>query len=961
MKRNIIFIITFILFGITAYSQTAYVGPNGNDSSGDGSSNNPYKTIQKAIDTGSSEVLLLEGVYTTPEVITGSNVNIKPDTGANVVFNGTTTINNPGIVDAVWTQHNGNVYKTTLTEDIWQLFIDNTEMVMARWPNTTFTDDAIYNNDIWGHSVGSDTDGVVNDITNIGSIPYETKQLSDFSNNDIDGAIIIANFGSFKTRVRTVKSTGLDIANKKFEYDAIGSDYRTKHHFYFLERKLVFLDTANEWFYDKTTKTLYAWSTTGNGDDLESAVIRGKTQTFAYNLTNCNNVTIEGFNFFAATVTIQNGTGVQIKDNVFSFPNYSRRMLDDQISPYNTYPLVTNIDQNMSTGKIPSSSSSTNCVFSGNVFEYTDGEALLIAGSNHTVSNNYFHHIDWSCGQTQSIGLSVYCTGQDLTFDHNIMHTTGASATLNLGARAKVLYNDISNTGLAQSDGSIVQITKNVVEGTETAYNWLHDTEKYGFRFDAVAGDAGSAGKEGLAHHNVIWNIGKDGFGGIGMMIKGDKQEIYNNTVFNCDKADILILRETIDENTETNEDTYTINNAADVISDHRTQPVASQNDVPGFVTFNYSLYNDHTNNHTVTIDPLLTTSVAGIYDKNNVVANRANYNFIPSSSNLIDGGTIINTITTPIVTHPNVLQRNITENYQGTNPDIGAYESGNSHWIPGIDFTPTLYPWTWPGEAVPPETCMGLGLTQEGGGSTPALRWLLQNGCSTSGFDGTQWAMANSNDHTIDITSGTESGYLQLSFNVSHDGSANTRGLRQNTTVDTFNNDSNDILEITNNPNNDFSIVWIEHNWNKSNCSWSGNRRIDALIQYSGSDWNAVQNLTLTFNKGNLLESNVTLLKYCSQTININYTPLDHTASIKDLDVFKFKYAPNPIKNELRISANKQIDNLEFYNLLGQKVLRKTINTVNANINLSQLQKGIYIMKVKIGQHIGAYKIIKH
>jgi hypothetical protein len=25
----------------------------------------------------------------------------------------------------------------------------------------------------------------------------------------------------------------------------------------------------------------------------------------------------------------------------------------------------------------------------------------------------------------------------------------------------------------------------------------------------------------------------------------------------------------------------------------------------------------------------------------------------------------------------------------------------GTAHWIPGIDFTPTLYPWTWPGGEV--------------------------------------------------------------------------------------------------------------------------------------------------------------------------------------------------------------------------------------------------------------------
>ncbi len=692
MKHYFFNFITFFISTFLGFSQTSYLSPQGDDITGDGTIINPFKTIQKAA-ASSTEILLLEGIYQEEQILNSiNNIVIKPAPEANVVFNGTE------LITSNWVQHSGNIYKTTLTNDIWQLFINDEEKVMARWPNTTFTDDVIYDNDTWGHSKGNDADGVVNDLTNISALSEETKELSDFSNSDISGAIIIANFNSFRTKVRRVKPTGLDIANKKFEYETIGSGYKTKHHYYFLEKKLAFLDSANEWFYDKSTKTLYAWSSTGTGSDLNNGntKIRGKVQTFALNFTNCSNVILEGFKFFATTVTIQNSSNVIIKNNVFSYPNYSKRMVDDQISPYNNSPLVTNIDQNLSTGKLHSNGPSSNCTFSGNVFEYTDGEALILAGNNHFVSNNYFHHIDWSCAETQSLGLSIYSSGKDLTFDHNIMHTLGASATLNLGERAKVLYNDISNTGLGQSDGSIVQITKGIVEGSETAYNWLHDTEKYGFRFDAVSGDAGNAGKEGLAHHNVIWNLGKDGFGGIGMMIKGDQQEIYNNTVFNCDKTDILI----IDEGGITNLDTYTKNNAADIISNHRTSDVSSSNDIPGFTSFNYSLFNDHSNNNTATIDPLLTKSVDGIYDKNNVIANRSAYNFMPNSSLLENSGTIINTIMNPIVSHPNVLTRDITEGFQGSNPDIGAYEVGTAHWIPGIDFTPTLYPWTWPDDS---------------------------------------------------------------------------------------------------------------------------------------------------------------------------------------------------------------------------------------------------------------------
>ena len=685
--KNLLTIILIIFFSIPIYSQIFYVSSNGNDETGDGTIQNPYLTVQKAIDSSASTIYLLQGVYTNFEQITAQDVVIQAYPGDNVVYNGTLTINKPGETDAIWFQHSENIFKTEISEDIWQLFINDQEMIMARWPNSTFENDIIFDNDTWAHSSDDDPDGIVNDITDISLLSQESKELSDFSNEDISGAILIANFGSFKTKLKIISESGIDIPNKKFEYEEIGGEYRDKHHYYFLEGKLAFLDSSNEWFYDDGY--LYMWSETGDGSDLENSLIRGKNQTFAFNFLNCSNVTLSGIKFFASTITIQNSTNVIINDNVFSYPNYSRRMLGDLTSP-----LVTNIDQDLNTSNLPSVSSSSSCTFSGNVFEYTDGEALIVAGNNHTISNNYFHHIDWSCAETQAIGLSIYATGSDIIFSHNIMHTTGASATLNLGERAIISYNDISNTGLAQSDGAIVQITKNIVESSVTSYNWLHDSEKMGFRFDAPSGSADIAGTEGLAHHNVIWNLGKDGYGGIGMMIKGDFHEIYNNTVFNCDKTDILIL----DEDDLTNLDTYTENNAADVISNHRTNDVESEDEIPGLTNNNYSLYSDHTNNYTSTINPLLITSVETIsYNPNLVLENRYLYNFSPNSPLLIDQGKIINTIIDPIESHPNVIQSNITYGYEGSLPDIGAYELNSELWLPGIDFEPVTYPWDWP------------------------------------------------------------------------------------------------------------------------------------------------------------------------------------------------------------------------------------------------------------------------
>ena len=106
---NYFYLLSFLPFFI--FSQTVYVSYQGNDELGNGSLNNPFLTIQHAIDNGASEVLLLEGVYGNFETINGSNVTIRPNDNHNVVYSGTITINHES-TNTNWIQHSENIYKT---------------------------------------------------------------------------------------------------------------------------------------------------------------------------------------------------------------------------------------------------------------------------------------------------------------------------------------------------------------------------------------------------------------------------------------------------------------------------------------------------------------------------------------------------------------------------------------------------------------------------------------------------------------------------------------------------------------------------------------------------------------------------------------------------------------------------------------------------------------------------------
>ena len=83
-------------------------------------------------------------------------------------------------------------------------------------------------------------------------------------------------------------------------------------------------------------------------------------------------------------------------------------------------------------------------------------------------------------------------------------------------------------------------------------------------------------------------------------------------------------------------------------------------------------------------------------------------------------------------------------------------------------------------------------------------------------------------------------------------------------------------------------------------------------------------------------------------------------TASNNDLSKFNFSYAPNPANNLINLSAANTISKVEFFNNLGQNVLVSNVNALSSNLNISGLNKGIYMMNVTIDGQTQAFKILK-
>ena len=721
MFKRVLFTLIFTFSFLQFFSTTYYVAPSssGGSDSNAGTLAAPFETLAHAIDqlTAGDILYIREGTYR--ETITidedGSSGNLVTIQNYN---NEVVTIDGTVDVTGTWSTFNdvSGAYQLSYTGDITQLFVDDQPMVNARWPNAQFNDDSIFSHSTWAEGTeGSSSNG---------SLTIDTS-VHDPGTIDLDGSIGILNIGSFKTS--TVEIADHNLATDVITYNSsdLTGNYKTKHHYYFFEGKKEFIDTNNEWFHDKTNNILYLFP--DDGSDPSNGSIKAKTTDYRVTFSAANYVKLKGINFFATTFQMTgNSDNNIIEECNFYFPSASKRMLGTT-NGVGT-PNVTELEGNADNNHI------LKCLF-----EYSEGEALRIKGDNNTIENNYFHHIDWSVSDLESLMVSILCTGDDNIFDNNSIHTTGASATVLPGERSIFSYNNITNTGLLQSDGAVFQGTSANVSGSVVHHNYIYDTEKYAFRYDAPGGDASSAGSYGIMHHNIADNTN-------GLMIKGNNQIIAHNTIINTqnNKNDIVILSEDC-----SNTNTWLFNNLAEKIGAHRSattfslsanspMPIAGNNG-----SSNYGYLKDENSTPEDTDDDFWRACVngdtfynatAGVgsaqnnIDQINISRTGVTYNadveslinydssdgksesdYHPTSNTIIDQGvTLSSTPTgsttygpssnfnyTPITGSSRQMDELIPHTNAGSGADIGAFEVGES-WTTGINWTPKFHTTIW-------------------------------------------------------------------------------------------------------------------------------------------------------------------------------------------------------------------------------------------------------------------------
>ena len=585
-----------------------YVSTSGSDDANvSGNISAPFQSLNYAISriTDQNTIYFRAGSYEFDEQTISTTGLSLQGYEANVVFDGTrpisdltdTTVNGGNwqthtaniVTDNNTTISNKTIYKVKLQSDveIWQLFYNRNEVINARWPSAQWSDESVYSFDKWGHgyydikSNGNieDKDGntlgngtgspyyyengeIVNvDHGNISLYNFVTTQQGLSNTFTLANSLVNLNVGSFKSYTKVVNSQTIDTGNSviRLSYDNVAL-WKEKHHYFYLENKLEFLNSANEWYFDNATKYLYVWLP---GDAVPSLTnIRAKTQSYSLNVTS-SNVSVKDINFFSTTLKGNNADNLLVSNCNFMYASCYAHMLNQINYGSNIAPASNEV---FTTQTYINSSSNVN--INKCAFRYTDGDVIHVSGGNTKVEDCYFNYIDKTVCNLSSVMTTFRLMGSNNTIKNNTIHKTAASSTLNPGNEPIVEYNNLSQSGYLQSDGAMIHLMVAQQANAKIRYNWVHDTIKYGIRCD---GDGD--GYNAYIHHNVGWNceggiMAKGGILSSNVSVGG--HFVYNNTFFNSvEKNDIMVLNEQAGSNI--NYGSVVINNLCESLSGHRT------------------------------------------------------------------------------------------------------------------------------------------------------------------------------------------------------------------------------------------------------------------------------------------------------------------------------------------------------------------------------------------------------
>ncbi|MDF1753362.1 MAG: hypothetical protein P1U89_11340 [Verrucomicrobiales bacterium] len=637
-----------------------FVAPTGDNNSPGTSIEAPFATIQHAVDLmqPGDTCYIRAGIYRQTIRLQGKAGTAGKPITLTYYQDETVTLDGTIIIDSDWELDEGYIYKTTLSQDVTQLFVDGKLMTLARFPNAlAFSDTVWHRTAPRCHQSPQSPNGKVIDAG-------KGEKSIAATGYSFNGCVALMNFGAHATGTRIVENHR--IGSPEFDYNPKLLKHKTTNGYFFeggignAERPM--LDSPQEWAYDEKTRTLYLW--TEENETPQGREIRGKVQTYAITGdAGTQHVTIDGLNFFATTFSFKNSDYITVKNCNFDYYASSKRALGIT-GPSQTAEFKGDSEDMCSYNTI------YNCEF-----KYADASAL--EGTfleSFRIENNLFYQIDYACANndlgpkvpfnpSSTINLDKVL---DLVYRRNTLSVNGNaqsfSANRNLGRPMRKFrpadydpttirpilceYNFHTRCGLLHTDGTSMYMPLEHVKESVARYNWFIDNGQRDFRYDGD--NKPLMGVYANVYRNVCMSKIRrhSPSDGDGMHLKGNYHEVYNNLGVDP-MSDINITH-----SNGGNKNSVTRNNVAQELF---RQPL------PGTASNNF----------------------AGSRKKKRVremLRDVKNWDFRPRADavELIDQGT-------PVTCTVKAEKIDVTKGYKGVAPDIGPYEHGDDvYWIPG-------------------------------------------------------------------------------------------------------------------------------------------------------------------------------------------------------------------------------------------------------------------------------------
>ena len=516
-----------------------------------------FKSVQECVDGAAEGDTCKVGTGVWKESVRSSKgVRIEGSGPDQTKFDGTEAVPDN------WKVWKGDIYVQDLPEplhfDTQQLFVDESFISEARWPNANL-EDMLDVSKAWKEAAKGTRYGQIYD--------------PDLNKTGIDWNGAIATLNSDK-RIFTYTRTVLDYnaSAGTFNYTlplpnekprAIGAYVGSR---YFLSGILAALDAPGEWFLDTKEWKLYVW--TPDSKPPGTRVSMKMRDLCFYGSQKTGPLEVASSSFFGCTFTMQNCTGCSATDLVLTYPSYTRRIEFLEI-PSGPMPNITMMHGDDNTLRKIS-------------LKYSNHGGILVIGSRNLIEDVLIVSTDWlgtldfpplqigfgpsNCGN----GIDDSPTNEIAPYRTDLKHCghwlggTPDKLTMVMGTDnviTRVTVTDFGNSGIVTSqlscEVSYAHVSKGGMIGCDHAgihadnlptpcmYNRsasnctksFHHNIVHDCREKCMRGDDASLNI--TMNNNIMYNCGNPlrdpicGDASAGLILKGDYHLVYDLTIFN--------------------------------------------------------------------------------------------------------------------------------------------------------------------------------------------------------------------------------------------------------------------------------------------------------------------------------------------------------------------------------------------------------------------------------------------